>query len=194
MSREYFNTVAASWDEKVDHNRRKIKEMMVHFPDISSPGILDVGTGTGIMIPFLKSRYPRASIIGIDFAENMIEQARGKYGTLEKTEFEVADIYDCHYREQFDLITVYSVFPHLRQRKTILQLFFEYLQQDGFLIIFHSQSRREINNLHSRSGEEVARDRLPPAVELKEAFCRAGFSPQRVIDGNDRYFIMGKKS
>lgn len=193
MSRDYFNQLAADWDQRVDHDRAKIREMINILPDFSSPWVLDVGTGTGILIPFLLEKYPQASITGIDFAEKMIERAASKYGNREQVQFKSANIYDCYYSNEFNLITAYSVFPHLRKKEAILRRFYKYLKPGGVLVIFHSESRREINGFHSHAGGEVAADRLPSASELTSIAKKPGFKSLQVIEGEDRYFVMVKK-
>lgn len=38
--------------------------------------ILDLGTGPGICLPLLRTRYPKATIIGIDLVQAMLQEAR----------------------------------------------------------------------------------------------------------------------
>jgi ubiquinone/menaquinone biosynthesis C-methylase UbiE len=52
------------------------KEAIKRLPDLESPRILDVSTGTGANIPLLVDRYPDYSaIVGIDYTPAMLKQA-----------------------------------------------------------------------------------------------------------------------
>ena len=55
MSKEFFNQKAEVWDEMADHNSDKISQVVRELPDFDNPEILDVGSGTGVMVPFLKN-------------------------------------------------------------------------------------------------------------------------------------------
>lgn len=60
--------IARRMDERLDYIR--------HTPT----RIVDLGCGTGADLPRLAERYPDAELIGIDFAEPMVEHARGRGG------------------------------------------------------------------------------------------------------------------
>jgi ubiquinone/menaquinone biosynthesis C-methylase UbiE len=52
------------------------KDAFAGLPDLKTPRILDVGTGTGANLPFLVERYPDyKSITGIDYTPAMLKQA-----------------------------------------------------------------------------------------------------------------------
>ena len=74
--------------------------------------ILDVGTGTGVMIPSYLERIKDGHITAVDFSANMIRVAESKYPPSDILEYRVADIYGLRDRDAFDLVVCYSCFPH----------------------------------------------------------------------------------
>jgi demethylmenaquinone methyltransferase/2-methoxy-6-polyprenyl-1,4-benzoquinol methylase len=71
---------------------------------------LDVGTGTGVLIPFLTGCT--GSVTAIDSAEKMIEAARRKFEG-KAVEFVHGDALEYPFEDApFDHIVCYSVFPH----------------------------------------------------------------------------------
>lgn len=195
MSKEYFNQMAENWDVMIDHNENIIEEVVEDLPDFSQPSILDIGAGTGVMVPFLQDRYEdRALITELDFAEKMIEFSRKKHGLADNIEYIVGDIYDYPLPEKnYDLIICYSVFPHFSDKKGLLNRCQELLNDEGRLLIFHSQSRQVINNLHKEAGKEVRSDNLPPAAEVVVEAVDIGYDLLRARDDRRNYLLEFKR-
>ena len=89
-NREFFNSLAYKWDEMCHHDDKKIRKIL-QLSDIEKGSkILDIGTGTGILISYLLEKSP-SKLVAVDISENMIEVARKKY-KKENVEFVVSDI------------------------------------------------------------------------------------------------------
>ena len=77
--RKFFEHLASQWDDRQPENRREILERLLARIDrilLKSDRVLEVGTGTGELIPILNRRYPQIKLTSIDFASAMIELAR----------------------------------------------------------------------------------------------------------------------
>ena len=106
-----------------------------------------MGTGTGILIKYLQAKNP-SEIVGVDLSENMIEVAKSKFNNP-KVRFVVEDI--MKFDEQgFDYIFLYSVYPHICDNALLFKHLSSLLNQNGKVIIAHSQSRKEINQVHRK--------------------------------------------
>jgi demethylmenaquinone methyltransferase/2-methoxy-6-polyprenyl-1,4-benzoquinol methylase len=183
--------MAEKWDEITDHDDNIIKNVIETLPDLSQPSILDIGAGTGVMVPFLKERYgEKAKITEIDFAEEMIQVSRKKHKAYKNIEFVVGDIYDYPLPEAgYDLIVCFSVFPHFPDKELILERCKKLLKNKGVLLIFHSQSRSEINRMHKKAGKEVSSDRLPPAGQVVVQAVGLDYSLNKSIDNSQLYLL-----
>ncbi|MFP4016438.1 MAG: class I SAM-dependent methyltransferase [Halanaerobiales bacterium] len=192
MSRGFFNERAEEWDQIVNHDPVKIRKVI---NDISlksnNPAILDVGSGTGVLIPFFMEKYnTQVYITAVDFAENMINVSRKKHQHYDNIEYIVNDIYTLELPEwKYDLIICYSVFPHFSNKRLTLKRFRNWLKKDGLVVIFHSQSRKQINNLHKSSGIEVERDNLLPANEVAHIAEDLGYEVIKLIDNKEMYLV-----
>ncbi len=191
MSIEFFNTKAEEWDQIVNHDGNKIGKVIDELSELNSAKILDVGSGTGVLIPFLMKKFGNeAEITAIDFAEKMIEVSSKKHKHYDNLQFIVGDVYTYPFSEEkFDLIICYSVFPHFNDKDRILSRFAELLKNGGSLVIFHSQSRETINNLHKKAGEEVKEDRLPSALDVAENAKKKGYFINQIIDDDSMYLL-----
>lgn len=56
---DFFNSVANDWDNMIKVDERKINYLLDKLSIHQEDKILDVGTGTGVLIPFL---YERVSL------------------------------------------------------------------------------------------------------------------------------------
>ena len=192
MSQNHFNKIAKNWDQKVNHNHKIIRKVINNLPDYSQPDILDVGSGTGILIPFLTEKYgQKAKITELDFAENMIKIAQKKFKKRENIEFIVSDIHSYPLQtNQHDLIICYSVFPHLNNKKNLLKKLKTLLKNRGHLVIFHSQSRKEINNMHKNAEEKRINEAfLPPAQKVVQMAKKENFKVNKTVDNQKLYLL-----
>jgi malonyl-CoA O-methyltransferase len=73
-----FNKAAATYDQAATLQHDTGKQLLNHLEQLSGMHelILDVGAGTGYCTHLLAKRYPAATIIGIDFAQKMLETAQ----------------------------------------------------------------------------------------------------------------------
>lgn len=186
--RVYFNSVANKWDSMHSFDEEKIKAIL----DISNikegAKILDVATGTGILIKYLLDNKPK-KIIAVDMAEKMIEVAKKKYDN-EDVQFKVMDIMD-YTEDGFDYIFVYCAYPHFKDKNRLINHLSNMLKKGGKLVIAHSTSREEINRIH-KGKEEFKEAVLLPAkdnVEMIEKYLEV----EKYIDNSDMYYISAVK-
>jgi ubiquinone/menaquinone biosynthesis C-methylase UbiE len=86
--------------------------------------ILDIGTGTGAAALFLAREYPRASVRGVDFSEEMVKRAQKKIGLDPdgRVAFRVADAADLPFEaDSFDLVTQINVPPFFGEIGRVLR-------------------------------------------------------------------------
>ncbi len=125
--RRYFDRVAPGWEERttaasVEH-LTGLARAVVHVAP-APERILDIGTGTGAAAFFLAREYPRASVRGVDFSEEMIRQAQRKIGLDPegRIAFRVADAAALPYdAESFDLVAGLNVPPFFAEIARVLR-------------------------------------------------------------------------
>lgn len=192
--KEFFNSMAENWDNICQHDEKKINEILDLISIKQGSRVIDVGTGTGVMLPFLSSRIgSTGEIVAVDAAEKMINIAKSKYADSE-IKFIVGDIFTLELPlEQFDLIMCYSVFPHFEYKTTAPERLGKFLKQGGKIAICHSQSRDQINAHHKKCSTEVSRDYLPEAETIKDYFHASGFKTIVEIDDDRMFVVVGEK-
>ena len=183
-NREFFNDLAYKWDSMCHHDDDKIRKIIDLSNVKEDAKILDIGTGTGILISYLLEKSPK-EIVAVDISENMIEVAKSKYKD-QNVKFVVTDIMDFD-GENFDYIFIYSAYPHFGDKEKLFNHLSKLLNKSGKVIIAHSQSRDEINHVHSKA-KEVKEDVLLSAeenIKIINKYLKADKS----IDDAEMYYI-----
>ena len=188
--KEFFDEKAGRWDEITVHNLEKVQYITEILGIQGDDKILDVGTGTGIMIPFYERYLVNGSVVAVDYSEKMIEAARSKYPEKEhpKISYLVSDVHDLKYDAEFDLVVCYSCFPHFVDKPLAIKILSRALKKGGCLAVAHSESAKKINRLHMKSGVEIGNDLLPSMELLKQMMKANGL--EVTFERNDKkYFI-----
>ena len=195
MIKAYFNQKAAIWDETVsERDTTKLERMAQRLNINSGSTLLDVGTGTGALIPFLLSVLgKKGQIIALDFAETMLRIARAK-GFNGNIDYLNADVTRIPLRnETFDAVVCYSSFPHFQDKPRALAEMKRVIKSGGRLFICHTSSRTQINQIH-RQIPTVANDLIPDNSEMFTMLSTAGFTDIRVEDNSEDYLASASKT
>lgn len=192
--REFFDKIANSWDSTRSIDAAKIAELVETAGLMPGFNVLDAGSGTGVLLPFLKQAVGSAGrITAVDFSANMLAKAEEKYGSLGGITFAVADIMEFVPEDGvFDAVFCFNFFPHIKDKQKFMAHVQSCLREDGFLIIMHDISRHQVNAIHQDS-EVVKNDRLAPGEMVREWLTTAGYQVNQIVDAEDRYFIKAIK-
>ena len=190
VSRQYFNNLAGSWDETARNNDPEKLRALANHLDLPSNGwILDVGTGTGVFLPYLKEFTNGAGrLFSMDFALNMVAIAKKKRAGFD-IQYICAEIETLRFNsEHFDSVVCYSTFPHFHNKPLALKNIYKNLKPGGRLFICHTASREAINQIHSKIPDLI--DHLiPDDKEMIMLLISSGFV-DLIIDSNEEYYLV----
>lgn len=191
---EYFNSIAENWDNICNHDKNKINTILSLLNIKKGDNILDVGTGTGILIPYLYALTgSTGKITAIDFSENMINLAKARYD-FNNVNFIHGDVLDTDFTfDYFDHIICFSVFPHFEDKQAAITVLNRFIKSEGCITICHSQSRDAINNLHKNKNLSVSNDNLPKLSLIKTYFKNVKMETIFEVDNDDIFVITAKK-
>jgi demethylmenaquinone methyltransferase/2-methoxy-6-polyprenyl-1,4-benzoquinol methylase len=193
--RDFFNQRAAVCDQMTVHDPLKVERIASLLELKGDEEIMDVGTGTGVMIPLYEGRLTSGRVTAIDYSERMIERCREKFPEKEhpKVSFRVLDLYQADYGPEFDLVVCYSCFPHFPDPQGAIVRLAGCLRKGGRLIVAHSSSKEHINTVHEEGGEEICTDFLPESGLMSVMMARAGLRTYFEQDDQDYYIVMATK-
>lgn len=189
--RDFFDNIAKEWDNIIEVNEEKINTLLSKLDIKENERVLDVGTGTGVLIPFIKKLNKNGYIRGVDFSNGMLEVARKKYKHIQNLDFEIIDVENEVIKEKYNKIILYSMFPHLENKtKTIKTLVKNNLSENGKLMIAHSNSREFLNNMHKEKNEAVSEARLIPIDNQVKLFEDIGLNVVEAFENDQMYYLV----
>jgi ubiquinone/menaquinone biosynthesis C-methylase UbiE len=193
--RLYFEDLAARWDSLQPPDRPEtLRRLLAPFSFLLGPSraILEVGTGTGALIPCLRERAPGAHLVSVDLAAEMLRRARVR---CPEADVVLADVHHLPFAAPwFDLVVCHNSFPHFADKPAALQRLAHALRPGGHLLILHNQSRARVNAIHSSGGPAIQNDLLPPGDETGRMLAQAGFCDVHVSDTEASYVVAGRKT
>ncbi len=144
--RRMFNAIAGRYDlanTLISLGRangwRKHLMAMVRETELEPARVLDLCCGTGDMLELINAQYPNSSVIGVDFAENMLFQARGR----NRLNCLCADAENLPLADgQFDLVTCAFGLRNFQSLEGGLNQTFRITSPSGVLAILEFQTPR----------------------------------------------------
>lgn len=151
---DFFNRCAPFWDANTVKNSEIIRTILDGADVGPGKTVLDVATGTGVLIPDYLSRGV-SSVTAVDFSDEMIKIAKSKF-PQNNVHILCCDVFDLPLSKQYDCIVVYNAFPHFPDPKALIAHLSALLKPGGTLTIAHGMSRKQLRAHHSGSAKQVS--------------------------------------
>ncbi len=193
----FFDEAANHWDKNhIDSVKPQFLELlMIRLNLEEGQRVLDVGTGTGILIPFLSKAVGNSGlIVAIDFSKQMIQACTQKFSPLSNVRMELKNAEELDYPDSyFDAVTCFGVFPHIQNKIKALKGINNVLKSKGKLLIAHALGSKELNKMHRKEAPILSRDVLPSEEEVRKLLNKCGFKVNYIEDQPDRYLCFSTK-
>ncbi|MCM1110444.1 MAG: class I SAM-dependent methyltransferase [Clostridium sp.] len=184
---QFFDRLAPEWDSReILSTPEKVRDITDRFGIEEGMRVLDLGTGTGVLLSELCRRVGRdGQVVAVDASPGMLAEARRKSSSLSnlrllERDFESETI-GCG---RFDVAILYCVYPHLHEpRQTFERLFRESLTEHGVIYVAFPTDEQFINNIHRTN--RAPGDFLPSAPRLAERFESWGLIASCPREGGD---------
>lgn len=190
----YFDRIAVRWDSFAGppDAPSKLSELVRRATAHQPCRILDVGCGTGILVPWLMRSCPGALLVELDFSPTMLAINRSKHD-----EFNIE--YCCHKIESapfptasFDAIICFNVLPHLDLDEA-LSATRRLLRPNGRIAVGHLMSSQELNAFHASLNGPVAQDYSPPSKDLARRLADVGLTVLHCEERPGWYFVLSEQ-
>ena len=188
----YFDHAAADWDAGNVPESDKIKLILSIAGIKDGDNVLDVGSGTGVLLPYLSwSVGAGGRVLAVDCSQGMLDKSREKNAGLPNVSFRKADVETERLQGHFNHIVMFNMFPHLRHPFTTLRRLVERnLTTDGNLLLFHSMSRERLNAMHSHHFAANEYFALPAIERLAERIRQDGMFTSGLMDDDWGYGLL----
>ena len=187
---EFFDRLAPGWDAEMIRSDEIINTILDGAGVSAGKDVLDVATGTGVLIPDYLERGA-ASVTAIDVSPRMAEIARGKF-PQETVTVLCGDAEETDFGRLFDCILVYNAFPHFPDPERLIARLASLLKPGGTLTVAHGMSREKIDAHHHGAASRVSNG-LMSAEELAAIFEKHLSVTVRISDER-MYQVTGRKT
>jgi len=193
--KQFFSDIAQEWEREHENQeeRERLKMLFRHFPLAKGNWVLDVGCGTGRLIPLLQEAIGKEGLlVESDFSRAMLKVGKAKY-LYKNLKFIQSDAKMIALKDNiFDVVICFALFPHLPDKAKALKEFRRILKSGNPLVIAHPMSRQQLNNFHSQVKGPVSRDYLPDNQKMEELFSSAGFRGLTIKDKPSLYLATAR--
>lgn len=190
----YFDRLASRWNQMPRPDSAFLEHLAAETGLTSGQKVLDAGTGTGVMLPYLARRVSPARIWALDISREMIRKARSNYPYL-PVRYLQADLERIPLpSSSVDAVMCFSVFPHVNDKAAAVGEIARVLKRGGTLVIAHADSRDAINRRHRDIGGPVRDHCLPPDRHMEHLVRSAGLELSYISDKSASYVLKAEKT
>lgn len=163
-------TPSVTWDPAqyllfAEWRLRAALDLLTHVEVTGAAHVVDLGTGTGVVLPALAERFPQAALVAVDNSAEMLERARREVTGLPVTWLE-ADAETWRPEQPVDVLYSNATLQWLGDHPSLLPRLLSFVRPGGVLAV---QMPRNYDAPSHRLAAEAAmegpwRDRLAPLV------------------------------
>ena len=170
----YFDEMAPIWDNAVSHNKTFIREM-IKLSDINEGDkILDVGSGTGVLIDYIREVNKYGEIYEVDLSQKMLNMARAKNYNDANIKYLKQDIENSEINDKFDVILLYNSLAYFKDKISLLERFArQNLYSGGRIVIFHNNGEEQINKSLACGDKRISNVCLPSFDSLIDSLDKS---------------------
>ena len=144
----FFDRLAPDWDAELIRNDEIIRTILDNAEVCAGKDILDVATGTGVLIGDYLARGV-ASVTGIDISPKMAAIAERKF-PQENVTILCGDVEEADFGRLFDCVVVYNAFPHFPDPGRLIARLASLLKSGGTLTVVTTGDVLEYGTLDTK--------------------------------------------
>ena len=152
---------------------------------------LDVGTGAGVLIPFILQRRP-SRVVGCDLSGEMLKLAGQRYG--DSATFLRSDVVDLPGElGPFNVVFCNAMFGNVFDQRQTIEVIDSLLAPGGRLVISHPMGRDFVRRLKAGSPQFHLKE-LPDEAALERLVSGTGLVVAQYVDEPDLYVAICSKA
>ncbi len=166
----------------------RLEKIVVHGKITRGDTVLDVGSGTGILIPIIK-KYKPGGIYACDLSKRMLEQLKKNYPYVKTI---MADVRDLKLPEgSIDAAFLNACYPNIVDKAVAFSNISRMMKANGRIVISHPLGKAFILSL--KKGAPFPLDEFPEEPEAGALLEPFGFEIETFIDEPRLYILIATK-
>ena len=185
----FFDRHAGQWDARQVRHEERITRILDFAGVCAGVSVLDVGCGTGVLIPDYLARNVK-SVTAVDLSPAMIACAQKKFADPRVTLL-CADVEALDFSRPFDCCVVYNAFPHFPDPARLVGRLAAQLAPNGRLTIAHGMSRAQIDRHHAGAASGVSLGLM--SERALSVLMDGYFEVDVALSDDEIYVVSGRK-
>jgi ubiquinone/menaquinone biosynthesis C-methylase UbiE len=166
----------------------RLEKIVAHGRITRGDTVLDVGSGTGILIPIIK-KYRPGGIHACDLSEEMLKQLKTNYPDVKTI---MADVRDISLPEgSIDAAFINACYPNIADKTGAFSNLSRMMKANGRIVISHPMGKSFIRSL--KEVVSFPLDEFPEKTEADDLFKPFGFEIETFIDEPELYILVAIK-
>jgi len=189
MQRDFFGKITHIFDPPLPEGvPERLETIVASAQIVKKNAILDVGSGTGILIPLIHKYHPEI-IYACDLSEAMLKRLKEHYPYAQTVE---ADIKDLSLPDQsIDVAFVNACYSNIADKQGFCKNMGRMIKTGGRLVISHPMGKSFIDLLRDKSPFPL--DDFPAKPEAEKLLTPFGFSIKQFTDQPELYILVAQK-
>jgi SAM-dependent methyltransferase len=147
--------------------------------------VLDVGSGTGILIPMIRKNDP-SKIYACDLSEKMLEQLNINYPEVVTFRADIKDL--ALPDSSVDVVFINACYPNIADKKGAFENIARMMKKGGRMVISHPLGKAFVKILMRNAPYPL--DEFPDKEDAKILFRPFGFNIHNFIDEPELYILV----
>jgi SAM-dependent methyltransferase len=189
LQREVFDKIFRLFEPPLPEGVPERLQRIVAAGGIARGGaVLDVGSGTGVMVPLIRS-YEPAHIYACDLSRAMLGQLAQNYPYAETI---LTDVRELELPDgSIDVVFVNACYPNIADKPAAFFNIGRMTRPGGRLVISHPLGKSFVDVI--RKGTPYPLDDFPERDEAEVLFRPFGFAIERFVDEPELYLLVAVK-
>ena len=187
--RDFFSDLIHVFDPPLPEGvPERLKKIVACAKIAKGDVVLDVGTGTGILVPLIQEYWPDM-IFACDLSEAMLARLKEQHPYARTIEGDVRDL--TLPDQSIDVVFMNACYPNIVDKDGSFANIGRMMKPGGRVVISHPMGKSFIDSLRERSPFPL--DDFPEQSEAKALFKPYEVEIENFVDESELYILVGAK-
>jgi ubiquinone/menaquinone biosynthesis C-methylase UbiE len=189
LQRQHFNELFHLFEPPLPEGvPERLEKIVAQGNIIKEDVVLDVGSGTGILIPMIR-KYGPSQIYACDLSEKMLEQLKKNYPEVETIRADIKDL--ALPDSNVDVVFINACYPNIVDKETTFKNIARIIKPGGRMVISHPLGKAFVTMLKRKAPYPL--DEFPDKTKAENLFYTFGFNIIEFIDEPELYILAAVK-
>jgi ubiquinone/menaquinone biosynthesis C-methylase UbiE len=189
LQRQHFNELFHLFEPPLPEGvPERLKKIVAQGNIIKKDVVLDVGSGTGILIPIIQ-KYDPSQIYACDLSEKMLEQLSKHYPEVKTVRGDIKDL--ALPDSKVDVFFINACYPNIVDKETAFKNIARMIKPGGRMVISHPLGKAFVKMLKQKAPYPL--DEFPDKIAARNLFYPFGFKIIEFIDEPELYILAAVK-